>query len=82
MRMHCARFYFARTRKEIVPDTIRGSWIFPGDPPRQVTWKAKYFSEERGMTDNHDGDPVEWITCPWCGGDLKEVEIRVFGDNE
>lgn len=80
MRMHCARFYFARTRREIMRDTIRGCWVLPGEPPRKVDWRAKYLGEERGMTENHDGDPYQWITCPWCDGDLEEVPIRALGD--
>jgi hypothetical protein len=41
MRMHCARFYFARTRREIVRDTIRGCWVLPADPPRKVSWQGE-----------------------------------------
>ena len=78
MHIHCGRFYYAKTRKEIVEDNTLGCWVFPFDPPRRVTAMSKYYAEERGITDDHEGESYQHFTCPWCGGDLPVVIVRVF----
>lgn len=45
-------------------------WIFPNDPLRSPVnpWRSEYFG-----TENHNGEPTVWVTCPFCGHDLPFV---------
>lgn len=46
-------------------------WVFPSDAKRHVSnpWRSEYFG-----TSNHDGEPIVWHCCPFCGLDLPYVE--------
>lgn len=51
---------------------IYAGWVLTDIPARSVSWQTRYYAEERGV-DLHDGEPIIWVSCPWCGGDLGDA---------
>lgn len=50
-----------------------GTWIFPLDPVRAMSPRARYFAfveREDHPHEDHSGEPYRRVTCPWCGLDL------------
>lgn len=64
----CSRFYFARARKEIVPNYRLGCWVMPSDPLRTSRFEATQSSGQ----DHRSEDYQRW-DCPWCGGPTSAV---------
>lgn len=54
-------------------DAYFKGWIFPSDKPRSVgdPWRASFY----GIT-NHDGEPVVWVDCPFCGHVLPFIDAE------
>jgi hypothetical protein len=69
----CSAFYFARLKGEIVPSTFLGTWMIPGDVPREMSWSAKYYAGERGNFEDNSGSPFARFDCPWCGGETRPI---------
>lgn len=59
----CSRFYFARARKEIIPNYKLGCWVMPSDPLRTARFEATQSSGE-----DHRGEDYQRWDCPFCGG--------------
>lgn len=73
----CASFYFACVKNEIIPNRDDGYWEIPADLPRRMGWRARFYAKQRNQNYiDHSGDPYAWFSCPWCGGDLPEVEVK------
>ena len=67
----CSRWFFAKVRREVVPNTYGGYWEFAEGPERTMTWKAKYYAEARGIYDDHTGERYALHDCPFCGGETE-----------
>jgi hypothetical protein len=54
-------------------DAYFKGWVFPGDKPRVVAdpWRSTFY----GLT-NHDGEPVVWVDCPFCGHVLPFIDAE------
>lgn len=64
----CSRFYFARARKEIIPNYKLGCWVMPSDPLRTST-----FEQTQSSKQDHRGEDYRRVDCPFCGGPTPEV---------
>ena len=50
-----------------------GTWIFPLDPVRAMSPRARYYAfvdRQEHAHEDHSGEPYRRVTCPWCGLDL------------
>lgn len=61
--MHNGEFYYLAGQRV---------WCFTHDEPRSMTPKARWLGGERGV-ENHEGEPITYECCVWCGGDLPGV---------
>lgn len=71
----CAAFYFARLKLEIIPSKYLGCWVMADGVERRVSWQAKYYGEERGIVDDHSGEPYQRHDCPYCGGETEPIPV-------
>lgn len=65
--------------REFIFDPVWNGWIFPHDPPRQMSDAARYYAlvdrSEYKHTD-HSGTPVVYVDCPSCGVALPFVRME------
>lgn len=65
---------------ELVWDVGRGAYILTTIPLRHSSARARYYASIRDI-DLCEGEPVTWVECPFCGGELVPGDGQVtFGD--
>ena len=63
----CTDRLMAIVHNEFGPAKSLGGWVFRDGPYRAKTWRATYYHPD---VMDHTGEPVVFVSCPWCGGEL------------
>lgn len=70
-------------RDGVLVPVFNVGWVFTDLPCRGfLNAAAAYYAIERGI-DSHEGEPIGYTVCPWCGCELPEApESAIPTDSE
>ena len=69
----CDERMLARYKGEFVFMEQYAAWVFTDSVPRWMSPAAQFrafIDRSEYDHENHIGEPMRWVSCPWCGGDL------------